>query len=80
MGDIYKLSGYFKLKAINHCKDYPWPCQSEPNRTIKLYAEDLFTKQDDGTYFKQTGLGCLGIVIPDDDLEYIEDSVYLEII
>ncbi|MFC1898227.1 hypothetical protein ACFLYJ_01515 [Candidatus Cloacimonadota bacterium] len=54
-------------------KDYPWPCDVEPNRTITVTTDDLFSKTKDGTVIKHTGVGCYGILIPDDDLEEIFD-------
>ncbi len=52
-------------------KTYPWPCEVEPNRTIIITNDDLFSKTKDGTIIKHTGVGCYGIIIPDEDLTEI---------
>ncbi len=52
-------------------KTYPWPCEVDPNRTITITTDDLFSKTHDGTIIKHTGVGCYGIHIPDEDLEEI---------
>ncbi len=57
----------------------PWPCNSAPERTIELFGDDVLTKSEDGTWMKQTGLGCLGIVLRDDQVKPLEKDVYLQI-
>ena len=54
-------------------KTYSWPCEVEQNRTITVTTDDLFSKTEDGTVIKHTGVGCYGIEIPDEDLEEIFD-------
>ena len=49
-------------------KTYPWPCEVEANRTILITTDDIFSKTKDGTVIKHTGVGCYGIIIPDEDL------------
>lgn len=49
-------------------KTYPWPCKIDPDRTITVTTDDLFSKTKDGTIIKHTGVGCYGIFIPDEDL------------
>lgn len=78
MGYRYTISEYYKIKSID--KEYPWPCQSSPNRVIKLFSDDVLTKSEDGTYMKQTGLGCFGIIIPDADVEHITSPINLVLI
>ena len=56
----------FQIK--NGPQEYPWPCEVEPNRTVIITTDDLFSKTKDGTVIKHTGVGCYGIVIPDEDL------------
>lgn len=51
----------------------PWPCKGEPDRTIDLYPDDVLTRQGDGRYFKQTGIGCFNIVLTEDQIEPSED-------
>lgn len=65
MSYAFSIDGALRVKAD---KTYPWPCAPEPDRTIDLFDDDVLTKSEDGTYMKHTGLGCLHIVIPDEDL------------
>lgn len=44
-----------------HSGNYPWPCASEPGRTIELLESDVLTRHKDGAFMKHTGLGCFGI-------------------
>lgn len=63
---------FYKLKPEYEGISYPWPCESQPSRTIQLFDDDVLTKQDDGKYSKHTGLGCFGIEIPDEHLDGYE--------
>lgn len=47
---------------------YPWPCKNEPDRTIQLFDDDVLSRNSDGSYTKHTGLCCIGIIIPDEDI------------
>lgn len=59
---------------------YPWPCGSDPDRMIKIYADDVLTKNPEtGKYMKQTGLGCFNIVLKDDEVQPLEKDVHLRI-
>lgn len=55
--------------------DYLWPpCAKafplEQDRMIHLYTNDVLTKDPNtGKYMKHTGLGCMNIVLADDDVE-----------
>lgn len=65
--------------------DYPWPApQAEPpllDRTILLFTDDVLTKDPaSGTYMKHTGLGCLGIVLADDEVEPWGEDKHLRLI
>ena len=53
---------------VKEDKEYSWPCKSDPTRTIEIYTDDVLTKQDNGKYQTHTGLGCLNIIIPDEDV------------
>jgi hypothetical protein len=75
MGYDFKVDGWYKLKHEE--KECAWPCDSDPNRTIKIYSDDVLTKSKDGTFMKQTGLGCFGIVIPNEDVELQEKTAKL---
>tara|TARA_R110000824_G_scaffold12226_5_gene53512 strand:- start:6297 stop:6533 length:237 start_codon:yes stop_codon:yes gene_type:complete len=76
----------YQFKVIDGCrvkedKEYPWPCASDPNRTIELFDDDVLTKDlENGTYMKHTGIGCFNIVIPDEDIEQIEGDTDLQMI
>lgn len=72
MGFAYKITEYYRIKE--HVKEYPWPCQPEPDRTITLYDWDVLTKCADGTYTKHTGLGCVNIGIPPEDVIFVTDK------
>lgn len=78
MGYDFKIKDYYKIKAEK--KDFPWPCKSEPERMITLYDDDILTKSADGTYMKQTGIGCFGIMIPDEDVSHFDDEISLQLI
>lgn len=41
----------------------PWPCVFDRDRTITLRTSDVLRKDDDGTFQKETGLGCFHIVL-----------------
>ncbi len=49
---------------------YPWPCDSKPNRKIEIFDDDVLTKIEDeeNMWMKHTGLGCFGIIIPEDSM------------
>lgn len=48
---------------------YPWPCQSNPRRTIIIFDDDVLTKRDDGKgYDCHTGIMKLMVQIPDSDV------------
>ena len=61
-------------------KSYPWPCTRDPDRTIFIDVTDVLSKEENGTYFKHTGLGCMNIQIPDEDVVPFEDDVHLAIL
>ena len=65
---------------VNTDKIYPWPCKSDPNRIIDIYTDDVLTKQDNGLYQKHTGLGCLDIVIPDEDVKLQDKDINLRLL
>ena len=57
---------FYRLKAEYDGTEYPWPTDSNPKRTIQIFADDILTPSNDkpGTMMKHTGLGCFGIEIP----------------
>lgn len=78
MGYSFSVNGYYTVKRES---DYPWPCGPDPDRTIRLFSDDVLTKDPEtGCYMKHTGLGCFGIVIPDSDVEFHQDTARLAIL
>lgn len=68
MGYTFVINDGCRVRAEGR---YPWPCESEPKRTIELFADDVLTRMP-GTrdhYMKHTGLGCFGIVLRPDQVE-----------
>lgn len=64
------MSYDFKITGAVHVKEgkeYPWPTEKDPNRTIEIFDDDVLTKEENGKYMKHTGLCCFNIVIPDED-------------
>lgn len=59
----------YKLK--DGPKTFSWPCDNDPDRRITVSTDDLFSKTKDGTVIKHTGVGCYGILIPDEELEEV---------
>jgi hypothetical protein len=53
-------------------KEYRWPCEIYPERTIKVTKKDTFFKCEDGTLVKWNEPGGFGIMIPESDLEEID--------
>ena len=58
---------------------YPWPCPTQPNRSIVLSTTDILTRSDDGTYMKHTGMGCFGIVLKEDEITTVKRPVTLQV-
>jgi hypothetical protein len=77
MGYRFSLNKSYRVKSEN---DYPWPCRSEPNRTLRIYEDDVLTLSDDGTFMKHTGFGTFGHVIPMDDVVLIEAPTHLQML
>lgn len=69
--------GFYRLKAEHSGREYPWPCERDPARTIAIFDDDILTKvapdapppMEPGTMMKHTGLGCFGIRIPDEHMD-----------
>jgi hypothetical protein len=76
--DLGPVGKYLKVKEN---KKYPWPYDGNPNRTIKLFTDDVLTKGPEGKYTKHTGICCCNIIIPEEDLiEVNNDKRHLIII
>jgi len=72
--DFY-IDDWYSIKDKQ--KEYRWPCLPEPSRKITIFSDDVLTRQKDGTFMKATGIGCLGILIPEEDLMHHESRAYL---
>ncbi len=70
----YSVTVYYKPKEAGR---YPWPCRAEPARTIDLFADDVLTKDEDGTYRTHTGLMCFNIQLTDEQVEFHPGTVRL---
>jgi hypothetical protein len=68
---------FTKWVTVKASKAYPWPCQPLPDRTFEVHPGDVLTRHPDGTYTKHSGLGMLGLVIPDEDIVEMNESIRL---
>ena len=80
MSYTYTLTDFFRIKYDE--KKYPWPYKCNEDRTIKILKTDVLTidsETEDGIYSmtKHTGLMCINILIPEDDLEKVHEVVEL---
>ena len=78
MGYDFKIDGYYKIKHKE--KEYPWPCDSEPNRMITIFDDDILTSSDGTSYMKHTGLGCFGIIIPEEDVVFYDELANMRLL
>jgi hypothetical protein len=77
MGYPFTIHKSYRVKSD---KDYPWPCGADPNRTLRIFADDVLTLSDDGTFMKHTGLGTFGHVIPMEDVVLHEEITHLQML
>ena len=78
MGYRFNIKNYYKVKKEGQ---YPWPCKGYADRTIELFNDDVLTKDsEDGTFMKHTGLGCVGIILKDDEVYYVPETARLQMI
>ena len=50
--------------------EYPWPCEPMPERTIKVFDDDVFTKgKDDSSWNMITGIYKGNVQIPEEYME-----------
>ena len=61
-------------QRVKENKIYPWPCQSDPKRNIKIFTDDVLTRSPNGTFTKHTGVCCCGIIIPEYDIVEVKDD------
>jgi hypothetical protein len=62
----FNVKNGFRVKVKGY---YPWPNRKNPKETIQLFPGDLLSKNDNGTYCKQTGIACFNIHLTDDQVE-----------
>ncbi len=77
MGYNFQVQPWYKLKYPE--REYPWPCKSEPERTIQIFNDDVLTRTRKGVYMKHTGICCTSILIPDEDVELVETPANLRL-
>lgn len=58
----------YRIKSEYANNFYPWPCDSDKDRTIQIFDDDVMTKSPNGKYTMHTGICKLNIIIPDDHL------------
>lgn len=74
----FKVKDGYRIKY--EMKEYPWPCEKKPDRMITIYDDDVLTISENGTCMKHTGLGCLNIQIPMEDLIPWDKDLMLELV
>ena len=62
----YKVPECYFIKYKS--KEYPWPCELNPDRVIELFHDDVLTLADDGTFTCHTGVAKMHIPIPLEDV------------
>lgn len=77
MGYSFTIAKSYLVKAA---KEYPWPCASDPKRTLTIFTDDVLTLRDDGTFIKHTGLGTFGHVIPLSDVIEHDSETHLQML
>lgn len=77
MGYSFTIAKSYRVKAA---KEYPWPCASDPKRTLTIFTDDVLTLRDDGTFMKHTGLGTFGHVIPLPDVIEHDSETHLQML
>ena len=71
----YNVTGYYRVKVH---KKYPAPCEPEPNRLYEIFTDDVLTKDEKrGTYTIHTGLMLMGIVLADNEVEFVPGTAQL---
>lgn len=78
MGYCFHIDDWYSIR--DEQKEYPWPCESDVDRKITIFNDDVLTHEDGNSYMKHTGLGCMGIIIPKEDLIHHETRANLEIL
>lgn len=75
MKDLGKIGKYQRVKKS---KEYPWPWGGQLDRTIMIYDDDILRRSEKGIFTKITGLCCLNIHIPEEDIiEAVDNEKHL---
>jgi len=77
MGYRFNIDNYYAVKKKGN---YPWPCASEPKRTIELFTSDVLTTSEDGTFTVHTGICCFGIHLTKKQVTFVKKTAKLQII
>lgn len=77
MGYNFDIKEYYVVKKED---EYPWSCQPEPNRTIRLFTDDVLTKASDGTFTKHTGICCINIRLAKEQVKFIKKPIALRLL
>ena len=62
--------------VVKEAKIYPWPCESDSARQIKIFPCDILTGRD-GVFTKHSGVACTNIHIPDEDVVLVNEPIEL---
>ena len=65
----YKLDTHY---TVREKRQYPWPCQLQPNRMLELWPGDVLTKNQQGGVTKHNGLCMTNIRVPESDLVLVD--------
>ena len=69
-----------EYQIVKETKIYPWPCESEPNRTIQVFAgkdPDILTRVKPGIFNMRTGIFKMHILIPEKDIIEIKENTII---
>lgn len=58
----------YHIKPEFHKATFPWPCESDKNRDMIVFKEDVFVRTGKDTYDMLTGIYKAGIKIPDENM------------
>lgn len=71
MIDYGQIGSHQKVKED---KEYSWPCEPEPRRTIEIDTDDILVRERKGSFRKVSGICCFNIKIPEEDIIEVEED------
>jgi len=85
----YDVPGYYRITVP--ALEVAWPCPADPDRVWTVYNDDVLTKQEKSChpdtapevpeghsmYTKHTGVMFTDLIVPDDKIEFVEDTAHL---